>query len=170
MMITRNEEYGIRLAMRLARHEGRATVEELARMERLPAPTVAKVLLQLRRGGIVRAERGRNGGYVLADVPERISVGRVLGSVGEPLFAGRFCTAEAGCDCPSRVECGLRAVWCHIDGMIGRVLEGTTLSDLLGGERRMEQHVRELWPVAEPPENGNDRLRAGTARGEGKDG
>ncbi len=150
MMITRTEEYGIRLAMRLARHGGRMTVEELARLERLPSPTVAKVLLRLRRGGVVLAERGRNGGYILADAPERISVGRVLGSVGEPLFAGRFCSAEPGCDCPSHEECGLRAVWCHIDGMIGRVLERTMLSDLLTGERAMARHVRRLWPVETP--------------------
>jgi len=167
MQITRNEEYGIRLAIRLARQGERMTVEELARLERLPAPTVAKVLLQLRRGGVVRAERGRNGGYALADAPGRISVGRVLGSLGEPLFAGRFCRTEPACECPSRVECGLRAVWCHIDAMIGRVLEGTTLEDLLGGEGSVARHVRRLWSV-EDGEVSNVRAGNGAVPAEGE--
>ena len=166
MQITRTEEYGIRLAMRLARSRDRLTVAELAELERIPAPTVAKVLHHLRRGGIVRAERGRNGGFVLSDAPERISVGSVLGTLGEPLFAGRFCTGEAWCDCPSQDECGLRPVWCHIDRMIGRVLEGTTLKDLLDGERSMERHVRGLWPVEAAPESEDGGRRTGTVRTE----
>ena len=147
MLITRNEEYGVRLVLRLARQQEQLTVTQLAELENLPEPTVSKVLLQLRRARLVSAERGRNGGYTLVDPPETTSVARVLGALGEPLFAGRFCQSEPSCDCPNDSECGLRSVWSHIDRMIEAVLSGTTLKDLLGTERSVEHHVRGLWPL-----------------------
>ncbi len=151
MLITRSEEYGIRLVLRLAREGGQVTVTRLAELENLPEPTVAKVLLQLRRGGIVRAERGRKGGYSLAAEPRALSVARVLGALGEPLFAGRFCQSEFACACPNDAECSLRSVWSHIDTMIGKVLEGTSLQDLLGSEESVGRHVLGLWPLEAAP-------------------
>ncbi len=147
MLITRSEEYGVRLVLRLARQQEQLNVTQLAELENLPEPTVAKVLLQLRKAGIVSAERGRNGGYSLMEPPETTSVAQVLGALGEPLFSGRFCQSEVSCDCPNDPECGLRSVWSHIDRMIEAVLSGTTLKDLLGTERSVEHHVRGLWPL-----------------------
>ena len=155
MLITKMEEYGVRLVMRMAREGGQLSVTQLAEMERLPETTVAKVLLELRKAGVVRAERGRRGGYALADAPSRISMARVLQALGEPLFSGRFCQAELEADCPNDAACGLRSVWAHIDRMIGRVLAGTTVEDLLAREDAVDRHVRTLWPLETPAGGGN---------------
>jgi len=147
--ISKVEEHGVRLVMRLAAHDGRLTVSELAAGENLPETTVAKVLLPLRRAGLVHAERGRNGGYSLAARPREISVGEVLDALGDPLFRGRFCEGadpRADFSCPHEDGCGLRSVWRHIETMIMRVLSGTTLADLLHGEESVEEHVGGLWP------------------------
>jgi len=153
MQITKTEEYGVRLVMRLAAQQKQLTVGELAALEHLPEPTVAKVLLLLRRGGIVSAARGRNGGYKLAASASRISVGKVLEVLGDPLFEGRFCQGDTSvlerC-CPHLDGCGLRSVWQHIEAMIMQVLWGTTLSNLLDGEASMQRHVIELWPRYQP--------------------
>ncbi len=147
MQISRSEEHGLRLVMRLAAHGGQLTVGELSAAENLPEPTVAKVLLGLRRAGLVRAERGRNGGYTLARRPEEISVGEVLRSVGEPLFEGRFCQGMDPPDdrtCPHEDACGIRPVWQYIETMMMRVLSGTTLADVLAGEASVRRHVDAL--------------------------
>jgi Rrf2 family iron-sulfur cluster assembly transcriptional regulator len=150
MRISKAEEYGVRLVMRLAAHGRQLTVTQLAELENLPEPTVAKVLSPLRRGGIVRAERGRHGGYSLSASPSRISVGQVLEALGEPLFEGRFCYGTEAPDdrgCPREDGCGLRSVWRHIETMVMRVLFGTSLNDLLHGEESVEAHVGDLWPL-----------------------
>jgi Rrf2 family transcriptional regulator, iron-sulfur cluster assembly transcription factor len=150
MRISKTEEHGVRLVMRLAAHGRQLTVTQLAELENLPEPTVAKVLLLLRRGGIVRAERGRHGGYSLSTSPSRISVGQVLESLGKPLFEGRFCYGVEVPDdrgCPREDGCGLRSVWRHIEMMVMRVLFGTSLNDLLHGEESVEAHVGDLWPL-----------------------
>ena len=57
MRISKAEEYGVRLVMRLAAHGRQLTVTQLAELENLPEPTVAKVLSPLRRGVTCRSVR-----------------------------------------------------------------------------------------------------------------
>jgi len=147
MQITRTEEHGLRLVTRLAAEGGQLSVGEMAAMEQIPEPTVAKVLLALRRAGLVRAVRGRNGGYRLAAEASENSGGRVLEALGQPLFEGRFCKtldSESDMICPHDAACGIRPVWEHIESLIFNVLEKTTLADLLGGEESVREHVGEV--------------------------
>ena len=147
MQITRTEEHGLRLVTRLAAEGGQLSVGELAAIEQIPEPTVAKVLLALRRAGVVRAVRGRKGGYRLAGEASEISVGQGLEALGQPLFEGRFCKSldsESDLSCPHDEGCGIRPVWEHIQALILHVMEQTTLADLLGGEDSVREHVGEV--------------------------
>lgn len=147
MQISRTEEHGLRLVTRLAAEGGQLTVGEMAAIEEIPEPTVAKVLLALRRAGLVRAVRGRNGGYRLAAEAHEITVSRVLEALGQPLFEGRFCRSldsDSEMSCPHDAGCGIRPVWQHIESLIVSVLEKTTLSDLLAGEESVREHVGEV--------------------------
>ncbi|NOZ78116.1 MAG: Rrf2 family transcriptional regulator [Acidobacteria bacterium] len=167
MQITRTEEHGIRLIMRLAAEQKQMTVVELATMENMPEPTVAKVLLLLRRGGLVTSERGRRGGYRLARGADEISVGMVLQALGDPLFEGRFCgglLVPPSQGCPRSQGCGLRSVWRHIEAMIMQVLSGTTLADLLHSETSVTSHVAQLWAEARTMDAEKETITAGAGR------
>lgn len=138
MRITVTEEHGMRLALELARRHGvTVPLPELAAAEGIPQPVAAKVLLRLRRGGVVVAARGRTGGYVLAGPPTAISVARVLRAVGEPLFGASYCRqyeVAANQPCSHAGGCSLRPVWAGLDALLGRHLDRITLADLLAGE------------------------------------
>jgi len=115
-------------------------------------------LLHIHHRRVVRAERGRRGGYSLARPPREISVGEVLEAVGERLFEGRFCRGPEPSHrraCPHESACGIRPVWQYIESMMMRVLSGTTLADLLGGEASVRRHVGALGSEAHGgPESG----------------
>ena len=164
MQITKTEEHGIRLIMRLAAEQKQMTVIELAAMENLPEPTVAKVLLLLRRSGLVSSERGRKGGYKLARGANQISVAMVLQALGDPLFEGRFSgglLVPSSRGCPRSEGCGLRSVWRHIEAMIMQVLSGTTLADLLGSETSVTSHVAQLWAETKTLDAQKETITAG---------
>lgn len=145
--ITRAEEQAVRLIMRLASAGRQQTLGELAETEVLPEPTVAKLLGYLRRGGVVEAVRGRNGGYVLADTPENISAGRVIESVsGESPFT-HPCTDQMDTDCPRSNDCGLRPVWHYLESRVTDVLEQTSIADLLKKEATASVEIQDLWPT-----------------------
>ena len=147
--VTRAEEQAVRLIMRLAIVGEQMTLAELAEAEDLPEPTVAKLLGMLRRGGVVDAVRGRNGGYVLANVPERTSAASVIRSIsGDLVFEYPCSEAHVDLDCPRTQDCGLRPVWQHLGSRVAEVLEQTSIADLLRKEKSASRNLQDLWPLA----------------------
>ncbi len=135
----------MRLVMALAVAGTQLSVLQLAERERLPETTVAKVLGSLRQGGVVVAQRGRNGGYELASAPAKITVGAVVRSFEKPLFQGRFCQRPVADDptCVHRGDCGLRPVWRRLEALIDGFLDRVTVADLLASERATRELVSE---------------------------
>jgi Rrf2 family transcriptional regulator, iron-sulfur cluster assembly transcription factor len=64
---------------------GPASVKEIATRQHLPAPYLEKLLIELRRAGLVKSLRGVNGGYKLAKKPTQISLSDILIAVGESI-------------------------------------------------------------------------------------
>jgi Rrf2 family protein len=131
--ITKSEEYGLRLVLRLASEGGQLTIRELAELEHLPEPTVAKVIARLRRSGIVIAERGRNGGYALGRPAAELTVARVVGAIDEGMYDASFCDrmAPGGEACTRSRNCGIRPVWRGLTAVIGNFLNGITVAELI---------------------------------------
>jgi Rrf2 family iron-sulfur cluster assembly transcriptional regulator len=154
MKITATEEYGMRCMLQLALRDGQiVSLSELAGAERIAVPFAAKVLMRLRRAGLVAATRGRHGGYVLTSPPERITVLRILEALGKPLFDSSFCRDHGSPDasaCMRLTDCSLRPVWAHLDALLKRFFENTTLADLAAGERRTDKHLQGRWPLTIP--------------------
>jgi len=147
LRITKTEEHALRLVMRLARRGVQQTLAELAGAELLPEPTVAKLLGRLREGGIVAAQRGRHGGYGLAAAAHEISVAQVLRALRVPVLATHTCNGgrPAVDPCPRLADCGLRAVWEHLETSVTGLLERITVRDLLQAEAGMRDRVAALW-------------------------
>lgn len=135
MRITKSEEYGLRLVLRLAAEGGQRTIRELAALEGLPETTVAKVVSKLRRAGLVNAERGRNGGYSLTTAAREITVGQVVGAFDSTVYGPDFCARMTpGKErCANEADCGLRPVWHGLTAVIGDFLSNITIADIVGG-------------------------------------
>src|SRR5262245_5489755 len=106
--MTRLTDYGIVLLAHFARHEERGvrSARDVAQESHLPLPTVNKVLKLLARKGLLTAQRGVKGGFMLARPPEQIPVSEIISALERPI-AITECTESAGlCDieqaCPSR--------------------------------------------------------------------
>ena len=146
--ISKAEEQAMRLTLRLAAEGQQQTLADLALAEELPEPTVAKVLGQLRRGGVVDAVRGRHGGYVLAGKPEDVSAKQVLNSVTPDSFAGGPCPSHGEAPCPRNSDCGLRSVWQHLEKTMSEVLDCTSIADLMDKESHVANQLQKKWPLS----------------------
>src|SRR5437667_16092 len=98
MRLSAQEEYGLRCLLQVAREpEGGLTTPQLAEREGLGAAHVHKLMRLLRRGGLVKSVRGRNGGYQLARPAEQVRLRhRHRGRRGSP-------RVERG-DCPAHLR------------------------------------------------------------------
>ncbi len=146
MKISKAEEQSLRIAVRMAEAGGQLTLADLSASEHLPEATIAKLLGRLRRGGLVTALRGRNGGYVLSRPGREINVADVIRALGRPVLEGSNCSPEVPNDqqCPHAGDCALRSVWRHLRDQIVHVLERTTLVDLTHTERDVRRQMTEL--------------------------
>jgi Rrf2 family protein len=90
--------YAICAALELARRGTglSLTIAEIAEAQRIPVGFLAVILTDLRRGGIVRSQRGAHGGYCLAIQPQHFSVADIILCIDGPAeHSGGFRAARA---------------------------------------------------------------------------
>jgi Rrf2 family protein len=73
------------LDLSLQPNYGPASVRAIAQRQNLPAPYLEKLLIEMRRFGLVHSIRGVQGGYQLTRSPAQISLGQILEAVGETI-------------------------------------------------------------------------------------
>jgi Rrf2 family protein len=85
MKLTTRGHYSVKALLDLALYgtQQPVSVTTIALRQGLPAPYLEKLLIDLRRAGIVVSVRGPQGGYRLARAPQQISLGHILEAVGE---------------------------------------------------------------------------------------
>jgi FeS assembly SUF system regulator len=110
------------------------TAGTLSERTHIAAPTVAKLLKQMHRTGLVNSTRGTHGGYQLARDPEQISAAAILDALEGP-FALTECSAGSG-QCGIEHTCSVGRTWQRISVAIRRSLNEVTLAQLAGLDNR----------------------------------
>jgi Rrf2 family protein len=143
-MLSQKAKYGIQALMYLGR-KGQGIpvlIKEIAEKERLPRKFLEAILLELKGAGILRARPGKGGGYTLNREPRTVTLGRVIRLIDGPL-APIPCvsqTAYAPCrDCLDERTCAIRAVMKEVRDATAKILDDTTLADLLEQQDRLGQ-------------------------------
>ena len=149
MKLTANEEYGIRCLVRIGyagETGGGLTIPEISLAEGVSPAYAAKILRMLRKGGFVKAARGKEGGYTLARTADAISIGDVMEVLGGRLFESDFCNSHAGqaAICTRSVDCSVRSLWRAVQVAVDHVLSKATLRDLMRNEEEMNSWVRSI--------------------------
>lgn len=81
-MLSRTVEYALRAIVCLANESpAPQTNDQLARVTQVPPAYLPKIMLSLNRAGLVRSQRGPNGGFTLAIEPDKLSLLEVVNAV-----------------------------------------------------------------------------------------
>ncbi len=97
----------------------------------IPAPTVAKVMGLLKRGGLLASSRGVAGGFRLALAPHAISVADIVEAVEGPIALTNCQHGEVS-SCALEGSCAVRPHWRPINVAVRAALAAVTLADLAG--------------------------------------
>ncbi len=128
MKLTTRSHYSVKALLDLSlQPQGKpASVAAIAQRQDLPAPYLEKLLIELRRAGIVHSVRGVQGGYQLARPPAEISLGQILGAVGETIepFPGYQPDAQQSEDWVTF------SLWKRLHQKLQASLNSITLADL----------------------------------------
>src|SRR5262245_7667564 len=114
--IPARSDYAMRAMVAITAADGEyVKAAALADIERIPLEFLQNILRDLRRAGLLEAQRGYDGGYRLARAPHEITLSAVLSAVGSPLT--------------ERYE-GSGPLWDELETTANGVLASTTLADL----------------------------------------
>ncbi len=115
--------------------EAPVPVGRLAFLIRAPEPTVAKIMKQLTRAGLVRSVRGASGGYCLCRSSVDISLADVVEAMEGPV-ALTGCASGGGRSCVLEDPCSLCTVWAEIGARIRLVMASVSLAELVARRGR----------------------------------
>ncbi|MDG4802010.1 Rrf2 family transcriptional regulator [Micromonospora sp. WMMD980] len=141
MQISARGDYAVRAALSLATaYPTLLSTQAIAAEQDMPRKFLEAVLADLRRSGIVRAQRGAEGGYTLSRPPREISIGQVLRAVDGPLAGVRGLRPEET-TYEGAAE-NLPRLWVAVRASVRRVVDEVSLDELVSG--RLPAHVRKL--------------------------
>ena len=129
MRVSAKADYALRAAIELAAAgDGPVKGERIAQAQEIPLKFLENILGDLRQAGIVRSQRGAEGGYWLARPAEEISLAEVVRAVEGPIANVRGIGPQdveyAGAAGP------LREVWIAVRANLRAVLEEVTVADV----------------------------------------
>ena len=112
--------------------EGPIKGDRVAQAQGIPIKFLETILLDLRHAGLVKSQRGAEGGYWLARPASEINLAQVIRAVDGPLANVRGERSEElvyeGSAAP------LREVWVAVRASLRNVLESITLADVASGK------------------------------------
>jgi Rrf2 family iron-sulfur cluster assembly transcriptional regulator len=148
MKITAQEEYGLRILLRIAscKDQGGMSIPQLSEAEGLSSHYVAKLARVLRMEKFINSTPGYKGGYVLAQPANQIIINKVLKALGGSLFDTEFCSLHAGAlkFCTNSVDCSSRSLWQMLQFTIDQLLDKITLDDLVNSEKNSAKILEEM--------------------------
>jgi len=153
MRVTAKVDYAVRAATMLATQAagegGPVKGDRIAKSQSIPVKYLENILSELRQAGIIRSQRGAEGGYWLARSADTISVADVIRAVEGPLAHVRGERAE-NLDYPEGTG-ALQELWVATRASLRAVLETVTLHDLATGKLPKAVHKLTLDPDAWEP-------------------
>jgi Rrf2 family protein len=133
MRVSAKADYAVRAAVELAAAEAPPVKgEALAQAQDIPLKFLENILGELRHAGLVRSQRGTEGGYWLARPPEEITLADVIRAVEGPLASVRGSSPETLKYTGTAEPLG--KLWVAVRANLRAVLESVTLADVASGD------------------------------------
>lgn len=126
MKVSKRAQYGLTAMVHLARNKTKKaiSIRQISNIEKAPFEFLSKIFVDLEKNGLVSSRHGANGGYVLAKLPEKITVMDIVGLLED--------VNAVNCEfCPKLKKCLTKNVWVRVDEAVSKTLDSITLKDLV---------------------------------------
>ena len=133
-VIRRNTDYALRIVTILAHNKesGQAISSRLlAKEAKVSYALTCKLLQKLQQDGIVKSIMGPKGGFILADLPEKVSFMDVVQSIQGPIRMNRCLLGDY--TCPLKGKCPLHGKLADIQEEVSGHLRSATFRDAITG-------------------------------------
>ena len=132
MKISTKGRYALRMMLDLAIHgkEDYVALKDIAERQDISKKYLEQIVPLLNRSGLLKTNRGYQGGYMLSRTPDKYTVGEIL-RISEGELCPVACLQYEYNDCPRAGECMTLPVWKGLYKVITDYLDGITLQDII---------------------------------------
>lgn len=156
MKISTKGEYGFRAMLFIAMQgeDGPVTSTEIAERQSIPEPYLRQILAQLAKSGLVRSNRGPQGGHVLAQQADEISLRDILVALeGQTTSVDQILSLPCNIEVGTR-HCSIREVLLKVKNAVEGILSEISLGALVERQREILERGIEIphdLPLVECP-------------------
>ncbi len=135
MKISTKGRYAIRMLLDLAEHgsNGYTALKDIAERQGISKKYLEQIVPVLNRADILQTNRGFQGGYRLAQSPDKYTLGMIL-RLTEGSLAPIACLDNDPNLCERSSYCPTLFVWQGLNDLISNYLDNITLQDILDHE------------------------------------
>ncbi len=132
MKVSTKGRYALRMLIDLAEHKesGFIALKEIAQRQKISKQYLEQIVALLNTSDILKTNRGKQGGYMLAKHPSQISVGQIL-RITEGSIAPVACLDDKVNQCERIQECRTLPMWDDFYKVIANFLDNTSIADMI---------------------------------------
>lgn len=133
MKISTKGRYALRMFIFLAenREKGFISLKDIAEDQEISKKYLEQIISLFAKSDMLAANRGPQGGYMLAKEPEKYTVGEIL-RITEGDLSPVACAGRTRFECERKSKCDALPVWQGLSEVINNYLDGVTLIDIIG--------------------------------------
>lgn len=141
MKISTKGRYALRMLLDLAEHQncGYIALKDIAERQNISKKYLEQIIPIVNRSGMLKTNRGSQGGYQLAKTPDKYTVGEIL-RLTEGSLSPIACVEEESAACERSADCAMLPVWQGLYKVINEYLDSITLQDILDQQRERYIH------------------------------
>lgn len=136
MKVSKKTDYALRALFTLVECYGQepVTIGELAQRNAIPKRFLEHIMLDMKEKGWVKSLPGRQGGYVLAQDPSRVTMGEVV-RYFDGILAPIGCVSVTGYEpCSQMRFCRFRRVFLEIRNFAAKLMDRADLASVYAGQ------------------------------------
>ena len=132
MLLTKASEYALLSLIYIAQKDAPSDVDTMSGELDISKSFLAKILQNLAREGILISFKGANGGFMLAQKPEEISIKRIIESAEKRKMAVFECSISAdSCSSSKGGICHIWPMFSALQSKIDDFLDTITLANII---------------------------------------
>lgn len=130
MLIKRKTDYAIRSILYLSQKKNKIVdVNEIAREKFIPSNFLTKILQRLKKKGIIKSFKGKNGGFYLLKNPREINILEIIEIMQGPISLNLCAVDKRKCKLSN--VCSLHPLWLEMRKNIERELKRVNFYELI---------------------------------------
>jgi len=144
LKISTKGRYALRMLLDLAEHRNDRFIalKEIAERQNISKQYLEQIITIINNSMILRTNRGKHGGYMLAKEPSEITVGQIL-RITEGNLSSISCLEGEVNQCDKVDTCKTLYIWKELNKVIADYLDSVTLQDILNKyqEQQIDNYV-----------------------------